>query len=675
MTPSESLIEPGTEPRRGRWTPDPEPFDWQRWVKQFEASRGRKARILHIGNVANNGYNNAKVLVEAGFDCDALCYDYYHIMGCPEWEDADFSGMVEDHFTPNWREVDLRGFRRQRWFAQGPRYWAIAYLLARRNGRARSASILWRVLSFQQWLISKRRTRWLQGCRSFARFCARQYERARAAKPKTRELLEKGVASTLDRITRLAARVARFYRRPRAMVLWHVRRVRHVAQAGWSWGLQVGLGWPWPFSTIWRVLLHLLMTPVLVLALLALLACIPVVLLDAIARKIGRRVRRSLARPISSAVPRPLPRPLSLSFRMSRAWSGVKHGIFAMFTGVDPRDLDTPAFEAEFQSRCAELIADFDRRFPDRPDRLVMLDMLPYRSVLPLWKELFSRYDLVEAYATDPILAMLTGYKPCVAYEHGTIRDIPFADNPTARLTALAYARCDAVVITNPDCREAADRLGVKKFVPIPHLIDRKYYDPGIADDGPLPPEVCPPYIFSPARHDWDIKGTDILIRSFAAIAREYPDLQLVTPSWGMDVHRSRELIAQLGLNERVAMIEPLNIHNLIRVTRGARALVDQFRFGVFGGIGPTALAVGTPLITHLDHDKSDWCMEPPPYFQAHDVATCTQALRAALQCDPGALRASLRAWMRRNYWHGQVVARHATLFARLIDQKPRSTP
>src|SRR5690606_5494099 len=118
---------------------------------------------------------------------------------------------------------------------------------------------------------------------------------------------------------------------------------------------------------------------------------------------------------------------------------------------------------------------------------------------------------------------------------------------------------------------------------------------------------------------------------------------------------------AQLGLSDRVAMIEPLNIHNLIRVTRGARALIDQFRFGVFGGIGPTALAVGTPLITHLDHDKSDWCMEPPPYFQAHDVATCTQALRAALNCDPGQLRASLRAWMRRNYWHGHVVERHAT--------------
>lgn len=673
MTPTESLIEPKPVPARPqRWAPEPTPFDWQGWIKQFESTLGRKPRILHVGNVANNGYNNAKVLVEAGFDCDALCYDYYHIMGCPEWEDADFTGMVRDHFMPNWRDVDLRGFRRPHWFAQGQRYWAIAYLMARRAGRTRSVSFLWRVLAFQQWLASKRPSRWYQFAKRASRFTSRQYERLRVIGPQTRHVAAQSLATGWSGVIMLLRIAGSGYRHVRATALRRARSFRRTLRSNWKNWRNFGVHWRWPFATIWKVLLQLLLTPLLLVALPVLLACIPLVIIDAAARRLNRRLphcgRRGKAPP-----PRPARTPLS--FRLAGLWTRWKQRLFARLTGVDPRDLDTPEFEAEFQARCAELIADFDRRFPDRPDRLVMLDMLPYRSVLPLWKELFSRYDLVEAYATDPILTMLTGHRPCVAYEHGTIRDIPFSDNPTARLTALAYARCDAVVITNPDCRAAGDRLGVQKFVPIPHLIDRKYYDPGIADDGPLPSAVCPPYIFSPARHDWEIKGTDILIRAFAAIAHEYPDLQLVTPSWGGDVNRSLELMAQLGLSDRVAMIEPLNIHNLIRVTRGARALVDQFRFGVFGGIGPTALAVGTPLITHLDHDKSDWCMEPPPYFQAHDVATCTQALRAALECDPGALRASLRAWMRRNYWHGQVVERHATLFARLIDQYPRSTP
>jgi glycosyltransferase involved in cell wall biosynthesis len=418
---------------------------------------------------------------------------------------------------------------------------------------------------------------------------------------------------------------------------------------------------PWPLPSVAALVMYLLLLPLVVVALVLLVLCTPFALAFHLARGTGREAGRAvgLFEPGDCA---------TLPHRLRRR-------LFRAATGIDFDALDTPAFDLAFRARADELIADFARRFPDRPDQLTLLDMLPYRSVLPLWAELFRRYDAIEAYATDPIIPMLCGHEPCVAYEHGTIREIPFDDAPTARLCALAYARADAVVVTNPDCRAAADRLGVRRLVPIPHLIDRKYYDPEIADAGALPPDVRPPYIFSPARHDWDIKGSHILIAAFARIAGEFPDLQLVTPAWGGDLARSHELITTLGIGHRVAMIDPVNIHNLIRVTRGARALVDQFRFGVFGGIGPTALAVGTPLITHLDHSKSDWWMEPPPYFEAWDEDSCVDALRRALNADAGTLRASLRAWMRRNYWHGQVVDRHAELFAALIDERsPQGT-
>ena len=58
------------------------------WIESFREARGRPLRVLHIGNVANNAYNNAKLLNRAGLDCDVICYDYYHMMSCPEWEDA-----------------------------------------------------------------------------------------------------------------------------------------------------------------------------------------------------------------------------------------------------------------------------------------------------------------------------------------------------------------------------------------------------------------------------------------------------------------------------------------------------------------------------------------------------------------------------------------------------------
>ena len=41
-------------------------------------------RVLHIGNVANNAYLNAKLLASAGVESDVLSYAHYHIMGSPE---------------------------------------------------------------------------------------------------------------------------------------------------------------------------------------------------------------------------------------------------------------------------------------------------------------------------------------------------------------------------------------------------------------------------------------------------------------------------------------------------------------------------------------------------------------------------------------------------------------
>jgi glycosyltransferase involved in cell wall biosynthesis len=121
----------------------------QGWIEAFRRSHGRSPRILHIGNVANNGYNNAKLLNEAGLDCDVLCYDYYHVMGCPEWEDCDFEGSVGDQFRPRWYALDLKGYERPRWFAQGPFGLCVEYLLAKRSGSSEVADQCWSALAVE----------------------------------------------------------------------------------------------------------------------------------------------------------------------------------------------------------------------------------------------------------------------------------------------------------------------------------------------------------------------------------------------------------------------------------------------------------------------------------------------------------------------------------------------
>lgn len=117
------------------------------WVSHFHAQHGRAPRVLHIGNIANNAYLNAKFLNKSGFDCDVMCYDYYHIMACPEWEDADYQVGIASNDNPDWVNVDLGGFERPDWFAQGSLSTCLDYLIAKREGNREKAGLYWGLLS------------------------------------------------------------------------------------------------------------------------------------------------------------------------------------------------------------------------------------------------------------------------------------------------------------------------------------------------------------------------------------------------------------------------------------------------------------------------------------------------------------------------------------------------
>jgi glycosyltransferase involved in cell wall biosynthesis len=142
------------------------------WLALFERDNGRKLRVLHIGNIANNAYNNAKIQRQYGIDADVVSYDYYHVMACPEWEDANFAGDFGDPFFPDWWKVDLHGFSRPEWFAQGRASACQRYLLARRRRQRIRARVHWKTLSAGRWLQC-RSTRTASLARRLARMTAR----------------------------------------------------------------------------------------------------------------------------------------------------------------------------------------------------------------------------------------------------------------------------------------------------------------------------------------------------------------------------------------------------------------------------------------------------------------------------------------------------------------------
>ena len=89
------------------------------WLKEFEAAHGRPLRVLHVGNIAANGYLNAKFLRRVGVEADLLICDYYHVMGCPEWEDVDLAHGHGDDNKPSFHPDDVKGYQRPDWVTQG----------------------------------------------------------------------------------------------------------------------------------------------------------------------------------------------------------------------------------------------------------------------------------------------------------------------------------------------------------------------------------------------------------------------------------------------------------------------------------------------------------------------------------------------------------------------------
>lgn len=118
----------------------------QAWLTAFEARHGRKLRVLHVGNVANNAYLIAKEQQRVGIDADVLSNDYYHMMTTPEWEELDIRHDWGDDTRPVFSPDDLGSYERPRFFAQGPLIACAAYLRARWEGTSEDADLLWEVL-------------------------------------------------------------------------------------------------------------------------------------------------------------------------------------------------------------------------------------------------------------------------------------------------------------------------------------------------------------------------------------------------------------------------------------------------------------------------------------------------------------------------------------------------
>lgn len=480
----------------------------------------KKAKILHIGNIANNAYNNAKLLRKKGIHSDVLCYDYFHIMGCPEWEDADFKGDWGDDFNPDWSKINLKNYKRPSWFMQG-------YL----------------------------------------------------------EDIVKNYFPELKTDYNLLVKIERYILRSNTKLLSHLFHK-----------------YP-PFF------------------------------------KVARDIRNFV--------------------KFYKFW--VDRQLHPDRVQIDKNKIKY------FQA----LINDFKKYFPNRKDQLTLYDFIPFYNRIDTFKKLFSKYDIIQGYSTDAIWPMLAN-TPYIAYEHGTLREIPFENSATGRLTALAYKKADYVMITNPDVISSVKKLRIKNYLFVPHCIDWKFTPKKSIIRRALRNKYDVDWIvFVPARQNWRLKKNDWIIKGFFLFLKTCPKAKLILPLWGQDVARTKSLVSKLEIEAKVIFFDKaLPKHQFARYYQASDVIIDQFFVGI-GGIVPEAISSGKPVIMGLKAENHRWAFPLPPVVMANNIEEIKLSLDKLYKNKRYYQNISRKGldWAKTNYYWPITLKRHLEIYKKTLNK------
>ncbi len=510
--------------------------DGSTWLREFEDTHNRPLRVLHYGNIANNGYLNAKALRKIGIHADVLSHDYYHIMGCPEWEDAEIVAPWGDDFAPDW-SASTSDFELPEWFFRGT----------------------------------------LDACLDAA--FSLNSESPADQRPVSRKK---------------KANIASFLRTPKASAYF----VRN------------------------RGVLELL-----------------------------QRLKRLVSHVLNK-----------LRFSRLGGYLG-----------------DASNNNAITSTRVAQVL---DAMFPTRKGQAKAGEIIRFLVQAEKLRPLFDQYDIVQAYATTPILAWLSGVRPFVAYEHGTIRQLPFEETSDGVCLAGAYKQADTTIITNSDNKKAAQELGLSSYMFVPHPVNEEFLESGEASSDlrrRLQRDHDASFVlFHPARQHWSAqrdpsmeKGNDILIRGFARMVKEVdPRMLLVMVDWGQMVDESKALLKALDCSHRTIWIKPQAHRSFAHWINASDAIADQFYLGAFGSLTPKAMACGKPVLLNLNVEMHKWCFEEmPPVLNTKTPNEVFEALKRIVM-NPEELRkigAESRAWYQREHSMHLVAQRLVTAYEKAM--------
>lgn len=566
------------------------------WLTDFKLKHSRPLRVLHLGNIANNAFLNAKFMRSVGIDADVVTRDYFHIMSTSEWEEARFSGSWGSDFQPDLSPHVVGDYVRPEWFVQGNLQLTDAYLGARS-----ACEKAWNDLRI-------------------AALPVKNHALPGADIPGDLNALETPVLAPVEH--------EKAPERFRALVLRFLHRLSSPFR---------------PQSQIEQYPPQ-----------------------ESLIALLGMIIQRLSKIVVYVALPARW-REKMLSWQERGEACADKTASATARAGADPM-----FYEHE---RMRDVVRQFDHVFPNRRDRLTFDELMPYRDSIRTCERIFSHYDIVQAYGTDPILPMLAQKMPYVAFEHGTLRDFIRNDTTTNRLTALGYRLANHVFVSNGDCLEHAQWLNCPSIAPIIHPVDVEQHRTVDAEEVARLKRLYDADIilFCPLRHDWAVKGTDIHLRALPHVRRSVKGrVALVTAPWGAQIDESRELVAELGCLDMVRWLErPLSRMEMIAHLHASDVVLDQIALPHFGATAPQALAAGRPVVMSYKPESTAWIVsEPAPILPAFTPDEVGHAVVTAL--DPGwrkdfSLRA--RRWVDEQHSVSRLLDDQLTVYKSLLEK------
>ncbi len=564
-------------------------------------------RVLHIGNIANYAYNIGAILQTKNIRSDVINWDYYHVNSRPEWEELDFdASAVGDPYFPKLSPGAL-GSPIPDWYICASQRMAIAYLVARNDGRMMRSRVIRKLIDRYMLKLADSRYRALQ----------KRLPTARLMEAFCMDLAGLGKLNLL---------------RASFSFLNALRRTRGSSSVYADPELEGATP-----AAVTRPVLGAKAKQA-----------------KAAAASAASEPKHGAAQSDSGRVGARLPQ-----FRDSVRFEVIEHPLSDKAFVESESGGDAAAIHRKIAHVTRNLYRfdPFDKKVIDwvteyveaYPNRLLMPSLLKqFEHLLPLLRRLFEPYDLIIGYGVDGIWPMVAG-KKYLAYEFGTIRNIPFDDNNQGKLAFLAYRNAEKTVITNSDTQSSADALRLN-YMFLPHVINeggKPAAEEAAAFRGYLE-QSCGGgdfFIFHPPRQHWSSerdtnwdKGNDRLFRGFAAFVKETgADARLIAVAWGEHVEKSRRLIASLGIEDKVTWITTQPHRHMMRYLAACDVVADQFTIKTFGGIPPKAFYLGKPVITAFDPNMHEWCFsEMPPLMSCMNAEDVFGALRH-LYLDPAA--------------------------------------